>query len=65
MPIFEYVCEGCGARFEKLILSGTGERQLRCPKCGNSGVRKAPSVFGTSRGNSSASVAASNCAQSG
>ena len=65
MPIFEYVCEGCGIRFEKLVLSASRERQLQCPTCGSSAVKKALSVFGTSHGNSSTSGALSNCAPSG
>jgi putative FmdB family regulatory protein len=66
MPIFEYVCDGCDTRFEKLVLSATGERQLQCPICGSSAIKKALSVFGTSRGSRSTGAAvSSNCAPSG
>ena len=30
MPIFEYVCEGCGNEFELLI---RGQDKAACPKC--------------------------------
>jgi putative FmdB family regulatory protein len=65
MPIFEYVCEECGARFEKLVLSANRERQLQCPTCGSGAVKKALSVFGTSHGSGSAGAASSDCAPSG
>lgn len=31
MPIYEYVCEECQARFERLVLSKNTE--IACPKC--------------------------------
>jgi putative FmdB family regulatory protein len=65
MPLFEYVCEGCGNKFEKLVLSPARERQLQCPRCGSGAVKKALSVFGTTHGNSSTGAASSNCAPSG
>jgi putative FmdB family regulatory protein len=33
MPLFEYDCLRCGARFELLILRGL-EQQPACPQCG-------------------------------
>jgi putative FmdB family regulatory protein len=32
MPIYEFSCEACGARFEKLVPAGTGS--VACPECG-------------------------------
>ncbi|HXR30130.1 MAG TPA: zinc ribbon domain-containing protein [Solirubrobacterales bacterium] len=32
MPVYEFECEQCGARFEELVASG--EQSLACPKCG-------------------------------
>ncbi|OLC85387.1 MAG: hypothetical protein AUH88_06660 [Acidobacteria bacterium 13_1_40CM_4_61_5] len=31
MPIYEYVCEDCGTRYEKIVLGKTPE--IACPKC--------------------------------
>jgi putative FmdB family regulatory protein len=64
MPIFEYVCADCGAKFEKLILSASRERQLQCPDCGSKAIKKALSLFGTS-GSGSSRGGASDCAPSG
>ena len=44
MPIFEYLCEECGRRFEKLILR-PGAETLACPACGASRVTQQISTF--------------------
>lgn len=31
MPLYEYRCEGCGHRFEELVLRGEGP--VQCPVC--------------------------------
>jgi putative FmdB family regulatory protein len=30
MPIFEYICKGCGNKFEVIVL---GSKQAECPVC--------------------------------
>ena len=38
MPIYEFECEECGARFEELVAAGaTG---VRCPECGSTHTRR-------------------------
>ena len=64
MPIFEYVCTNCGERFEKLVLSSKRARQLSCPSCGSTEVKKALSVFGVS-GSTTTGGSADNCAPGG
>lgn len=34
MPIFEYSCEDCGSKFEKLVRRSTEADAVRCPSCG-------------------------------
>lgn len=63
MPIFEYMCQSCGVRFEKLILSSRSKKRLDCPKCGSQDVEKAISLFSSTGSN--ASRGAANCAPSG
>ncbi|PWH18568.1 MAG: FmdB family transcriptional regulator [Ardenticatenia bacterium] len=64
MPIYEYVCQDCGERYEKLVRSGTDKVELICPRCGSRQARKALSLFGlrgdvaSSRG---AGVSTSSC----
>lgn len=38
MPIYEFECGGCGARFEELVPAGTEE--LACPQCAAAGARR-------------------------
>jgi putative FmdB family regulatory protein len=47
MPIYEYVCQDCGVKYEKHVRSGSTEVQLRCPRCGSTRAEKAISLFGT------------------
>jgi putative FmdB family regulatory protein len=43
MPIFEYVCEDCGTKFEKLVRRDGDP--IACPDCGLSHLALALSTF--------------------
>jgi putative FmdB family regulatory protein len=43
MPIFEYTCNECGYRFEKLDRGASSP--IDCPACGSVDVRKEISSF--------------------
>jgi putative FmdB family regulatory protein len=43
MPLYEYLCEACGARFE-LYVRAFGE-EVRCPACQGARVEKQLSSF--------------------
>ena len=43
MPLYEYVCTGCRARFEKLVQRFADE--VACPSCASAAVEKQLSVF--------------------
>jgi len=43
MPIFEYVCDDCGTKFEKLVRRDADK--IACPKCGESHLTTALSTF--------------------
>jgi putative FmdB family regulatory protein len=45
MPIYEYACRGCGAKFEQLVRSMSGREKFDCPKCGSKQTARALSVF--------------------
>ncbi len=45
MPLYEYVCSGCNARFEVLQRVGAGASGIACPKCGGREVVKQHSTF--------------------
>ena len=37
MPLYDFVCDACGAQFEELVAPGG---MAPCPACGNEGVRR-------------------------
>ena len=43
MPIFEYACNQCEQRFEKLLRKN--DQQVDCPKCQSQDLRKLFSSF--------------------
>ena len=63
MPIYEYQCQVCGARFDKFVRSLSTQFTVQCPQCGSQDCKKALSLFGTSGGSSAGGGA--NCAPSG
>lgn len=46
MPIFEYHCQNCGSKFEKL--SYTSDVEIQCKNCSSPKVEKPLSVFAVS-----------------
>jgi putative FmdB family regulatory protein len=48
MPLYEYICQTCGERFEKLIRGGTNGAPIVCPSCASAAVTRAFSTFATS-----------------
>lgn len=44
MPIFEYLCEDCGSKFEKLVRR-PGADEVLCPSCGQNHLEQQFSSF--------------------
>ncbi|MGH9468864.1 MAG: FmdB family zinc ribbon protein [Terriglobia bacterium] len=51
MPIFEYECRDCGARFERIVASH--EDEVTCKSCASRRVEQLLSVFAVSGGRGS------------
>jgi putative FmdB family regulatory protein len=49
MPLYEYTCTGCAARFEALARSWSD--RASCPTCGSAEVERLLSTFAMSTGN--------------
>lgn len=47
MPIYEYLCPACNGQFQKLVRGFSDPPGLACPRCGNTGVKRAISRFAT------------------
>lgn len=56
MPLYEYRCADCDARFEKLTTFQKADDGVACPKCGGSRSRRLISVFASFSASSEGSV---------
>ena len=45
MPIFEYQCDDCGTKFEKLVRRAAEATAVDCPSCGHDHVTTQISSF--------------------
>jgi len=65
MPIFEYLCEDCGNKFEKLVrrsASENGASGVHCPSCGQEHLKQQFSTFSAhANGGSHAQDMAPSC----
>jgi putative FmdB family regulatory protein len=61
MPIYEYVCDDCGAHYERIVMNGS--TVVTCPQCTSARSTLQLSVFaahGSTAKSSSAAAASSN-----
>lgn len=66
MPIYEYKCQKCGAKFETRRSINENDKDVKCPKCGTESPRRVFSAFATAGGADSESTAAtSSCSPTG
>jgi putative FmdB family regulatory protein len=61
MPIFEYACDDCGTKFEKLVRRTEDAEAVRCPACGQEHLTTQYSTFAARSGASKQA----ECAPSG
>jgi putative FmdB family regulatory protein len=47
MPIYEYECTKCGARFELIRSIADRDNGVQCPECKDEQPRRLCSMFGT------------------
>jgi putative FmdB family regulatory protein len=47
MPLYEYRCEKCGKRFEKLRRMQDADQGVECPECESEEVERLLSSFAT------------------
>jgi putative FmdB family regulatory protein len=45
MPIYEYRCEECGTKFEKLVRRAAETAEIGCPSCGEKHLTQQFSTF--------------------
>jgi putative FmdB family regulatory protein len=71
VPIYEYTCKSCNAKFEQLVRSMSGndessKAKVKCPECNSAQTARALSVFAvSSESGRSASADAPACGRCG
>jgi len=60
MPIFEYQCDDCGTKFEKLVRRAAESAGVDCPSCGQNHVTTQISSF-AARANGTSKDAMPSC----
>ena len=61
MPIYEYKCQDCGNKFEKLVRRATDAEALECPSCGQKHLTQELSTFAAHANGSSKSADMPTC----
>ena len=63
MPIYEYLCDKCETRFERIVINK--QQEISCPKCASKKATIQLSVFATANGSSNGSSAKSSSSSGG
>ena len=63
MPLYEYECKECGARFEVLQAIGATGEDLTCPECETPNPQKVFSIFAS--GTNAAGSSSASCGTGG
>lgn len=61
MPIYEYICQDCGKRFECLLRSRQDQQAVVCSHCGSSNAERIFSTFGLGGGKGEAGSSSGSC----
>lgn len=64
MPIYEYRCNTCGCKFERLRPMSSADSPTTCPDCGGSDAERLVSrfaAFSKGNGGTTTSVGGSSC----
>jgi putative FmdB family regulatory protein len=62
MPIYEYICEDCDTRFERIVFNQ--QQEIACPKCASKKATIQLSVFAAPNGSANGASAKSSSSSS-
>jgi putative FmdB family regulatory protein len=65
MPIYEYLCQDCGAKFEKLVRRAADAAATECPSCGQKHLKQEYSTFAAHATGSAKSADLPTCPSGG
>jgi putative FmdB family regulatory protein len=63
MPIYEYVCDECDTRFEKIVINK--QQEIACPQCASPRATIQLSVFAAANGSSASGSSSSGSSGGG
>jgi putative FmdB family regulatory protein len=63
MPIYEYICDDCETRFERIVINR--QQEIACPKCASKKATIQLSVFATANSSANGSSSKSSPSSSG
>jgi putative FmdB family regulatory protein len=63
MPIYEYVCDDCQTRYERVVMSSS--QKISCPKCASKRHTLQLSVFSAGKSSNGSKSADASCSPSG
>ena len=58
MPIYEYICDECETRFEKIVINR--QQEIACPKCAGKKNTLQLSVFSATNGSANGAAKSSS-----
>jgi len=61
MPIYEYQCQDCNTKFEKLVRRATEAEDVNCPSCGQKHLSQQYSTFAAHANGAPARSEAPSC----
>jgi len=61
MPIYEYLCQDCGTKFEKLVRRSADASETQCPSCGQKRLQQEFSTFSAHANGAPKSADAPSC----
>ncbi len=61
MPIYTYICNECGEKFDLLVGVTAQPEELKCKKCNSRNIKKSLSTFSVSGGSGKSSGSDSSC----
>ena len=64
MPIYEYECNQCGTRFEKLVFQSEDDSEFKCPSCEKKDIYRRVSSFSCGSKSEAAPFSKSGCSPS-
>jgi putative FmdB family regulatory protein len=61
MPIYEYICQDCGKRFECLLRNRQDAQAIVCSHCGSGSAERIFSTFGLGGGKAESGSSSGSC----